>query len=177
MSIASDTQLVRAAQSGSDRAFEQLAARYSPALRTFLRGVCRDAALADDMAQEALIRAWKNIRALNNASAFKSWLFGIGWRAASVDRRASGRRIQREYEWHAQDEQTRPEGISVEEKMALEGAMEQLTADQRACISLCLAAGWSHGEAAEVLDMPIGTIKSHIKRGKLKLLQALGDDA
>ena len=63
------------------------------------------------------------------------------------------------------------------EKRKLEAAMQDLTPDQRACISLCLAGGWSHGEAAEALDMPVGTIKSHIKRGRARLLAVLGGDS
>lgn len=173
----SDADLVAAARRGRDAAFEQLAVRHSPALRSFLRGVCRDHALADDIAQDALIRAWQRLDQLNDATAFKSWLFGIGWRLASEDRRAAGRRLQRESDWSDTQEQARPEGVSPEEAMALEDAMADLTPDQRACIALCLAGSWSHAEAAQALDMPVGTIKSHIKRGRAKLLAALGGDA
>lgn len=173
----SDAELVAAARRGRDAAFEQLAIRHSPALRSFLRGVCRDHALADDMAQDALIKAWQNIGQLDDPQAFRSWLFGIGWRQVSQHRRAAGRRLQREQDWSDARDQQRPEGIAPEESLALEAAMQALTPDQRACISLCLAGGWSHGDAAGILDMPVGTIKSHIKRGRAKLLDALGGDA
>lgn len=176
MTIASDAELAVAAQRGSDRAFEQLARRHSAALRTFLRGVCRNSALADDIAQDALIRAWRRMGQLRDTAAFKSWLFGIGWRLASEERRAAGRRVKREEDWMQVQEQARAEGVSAEENLALEAAMQDLTPDQRACISLCLAGGWSHGEASVVLDMPVGTIKSHIKRGRARLLAALGGD-
>lgn len=175
MAIASDAQLVAAARRGSDLAFEQLARRHSQALRSFLRGVCRDPAWADDVAQDTLIRAWQRLDQLKDPDAFRSWLFGTGWRLASGDRRAAGRRASREQDWIDTQEQTRPDGISAEDRMALEAAMESLTPDQRACISLCLAGGWSHGEAAQALDMPVGTIKSHIKRGRVRLLAALGE--
>ncbi|MEE2524746.1 RNA polymerase sigma factor [Hyphobacterium sp. HN65] len=173
----SDADLVAAARRGRDAAFGQLAVRHSPALRSFLRGVCRDHALADDMAQETLIKAWRNLASLENPDVFRSWLFGIGWRLVSQHRRAAGRRLQREQDWSDVQGQQRSEGISQQESLALEAAMHALTPDQRACISLCLAGGWSHGEAAEVLDMPVGTIKSHIKRGRAKLLAALGGEA
>jgi len=177
MQNASDTDLVDAARKGSDLAFEQLALRHSQALRSFLRGVCRDHALADDIAQDTLIRAWQRLDQLRDPAAFKSWLFGTGWRLVAEARRSAGRRAKREQDWSDTTEQVRPEGISPEEAIALEAAMKELTPDQRACISLCLAGGWSHGEASEVLDMPAGTIKSHIKRGRAKLLAALGGDA
>ncbi|WP_420432895.1 RNA polymerase sigma factor [Hyphobacterium sp.] len=173
----SDADLVAAARRGRDSAFEQLAVRHSQALRSFLRRICRDHAQADDTAQDALIRAWQRLDQLKDPSAFRSWLFGIAWRLASETRRAAGRRQQRESDWSDAQAQARPEGISPEEAMALERAITELTADQRACIALCLAGSWSHAEAAEVLDMPVGTIKSHIKRGRAKLLAALGGDA
>lgn len=173
----SDADLAAAARLGQDAAFGQLTVRHSPALRSFLRGVCRDHALADDIAQEALIKAWQNLSQLESPNAFRSWLFGIGWRLVSQHRRASGRRLQREQDWSDVRDQQRPDGISPEEILELETAMQELTEDQRACISLCLAGGWSHGEASEVLDMPVGTIKSHIKRGRAKLLAALGGEA
>jgi RNA polymerase sigma-70 factor (ECF subfamily) len=59
--------------------------------------------------------------------------------------------------------------------MALEAAMAQLPPDQRAAVALCLAQGWTHAEAAEALDLPLGTIKSHVARGRDKLLSVLGD--
>jgi RNA polymerase sigma-70 factor (ECF subfamily) len=63
--------------------------------------------------------------------------------------------------------------------MALEAAMADLPAEQRACVALCLAADFSHAEASEALGLPLGTVKSHISRGRARLLQALefGDDA
>lgn len=176
MPAASDAELVGAALRGADTAFEQLARRHSPALRSFLRGVCRDPALADDIAQDALIRAWQRLGQLRDPAAFRSWLFGTGWRLASQARRASGRRERRENSWMETAAQSRPEGLSLEDNMALETAMQELTPDQRACVSLCLAGDWSHGDAAQVLDMPAGTVKSHIKRGRARLLAALGGD-
>ena len=175
MALTCDAQLVASARRGSNAAFEQLARRHSPALRSFLRGVCRDHAWADDVAQNTLIRAWQRLDQLNDPAAFKSWLFGTGWRLVSEDRRSAGRRSRREQDWSDTQEQLRPDGINADEKLALEAAMQELSPDQRAVISLCLAGGWSHGEAAEVLDMPVGTIKSHIKRGRIKLLAALGE--
>jgi RNA polymerase sigma-70 factor (ECF subfamily) len=52
--------------------------------------------------------------------------------------------------------------------------MSQLPADQRACVALCLAADFSHAEAAEALGLPLGTVKSHVTRGRERLLHALG---
>jgi RNA polymerase sigma factor (sigma-70 family) len=176
MPAASDAELVGAALRGADTAFEQLAWRHSPALRSFLRGVCRDHALADDIAQDALIRAWQRLGQLRDPAAFRSWLIGTGWRLASEERRSASRRARRESDWVEARTQSLPDGLSAEDNMTLETAMQELTPDQRACVSLCLAGGWSHGDAAQVLDMPVGTVKSHIKRGRARLLAALGGD-
>jgi RNA polymerase sigma-70 factor (ECF subfamily) len=52
--------------------------------------------------------------------------------------------------------------------------MSELAPDQRACVALCLAADFSHAEAAEALGLPLGTVKSHVTRGRARLLQVLG---
>lgn len=72
-----------------------------------------------------------------------------------------------------------PVSVAVEDRMALAQVMADLPADVRACVALCLADGWSHGEAATALGLPLGTVKSHVARGRGRLLTALGgsDDA
>ena len=62
----------------------------------------------------------------------------------------------------------------TDERLTLEAAMAGLPPDQRACVALCLAADFSHAEAAEALGLPLGTVKSHVTRGRARLLQVLG---
>ena len=174
--VATDGALVRAAQSGSNAAFGQLVTRHQQALRSFLRRVCRNWALADDLAQDVFVAAWTRIAQLRDGDAFRSWLFGMAWRKAAQHACAAGRRRSRESDWVETRDQTTAEGINAEESMALADAMETLSPDQRACVALCLAGGWSHSEAAEVLGMPVGTIKSHVARGRARLLDAIGGD-
>jgi RNA polymerase sigma-70 factor (ECF subfamily) len=59
--------------------------------------------------------------------------------------------------------------------MALQAALDTLPEDQRACVTLCLGQAWSHAEAAEALNMPLGTVKSHVTRGRERLLAVLGE--
>ena len=73
-----------------------------------------------------------------------------------------------------QAEQTPPAGAMSDERLTLETAMAHLTPEQRACVALCLAADFSHAEAAEALGLPLGTVKSHVSRGRLRLVEALG---
>lgn len=173
---AADAALVRAARGGSDAAFGELVNRHQQALRGFLRRVCRDSALADDVAQDVFVAAWTRLGQLRDPAAFRSWLFAMAWRQAAQTVRAASRRRVREADWDRTQDQVRPEGLSREETMALNAAMETLTPDQRACIALCLAGDWSHTEAADALSMPVGTVKSHIARGRARLAEALGDE-
>jgi RNA polymerase sigma-70 factor (ECF subfamily) len=61
-----------------------------------------------------------------------------------------------------------------DERLTIEAAMSSLPPDQRACVALCLAADFSHAEAAEALRLPLGTVKSHVSRGRARLLEVLG---
>lgn len=170
---APDAALVRAARKGSDAAFAALVARHQPGLRGFLRRLCRDHALADDLAQEAFLAAWSGLGGLRDPAHFRPWLYGLAWRKAVSQFRSAGRRAAREEGWSA--ERTVAAGLEPEERIALEAAMADLPDDQRAAVALCLAGGWSHTEAAEVLNLPVGTVKSHVARGRAKLLEALGE--
>jgi RNA polymerase sigma factor (sigma-70 family) len=172
-----DEALVAAAQGGSTEAFSRLVERHQQALRAFLRRACGDWAQADDLAQETFLAAWARIGRLKAGASVRAWLCGIGYNKHLTAMRSAGRERARGAAYEVDREETvdaRPE-----DKLALEKAMAGLPAEQRACVALCLAADFSHAEAAEALDMPLGTVKSHVSRGRSRLMQALGvcDDA
>ena len=173
-----DTEMVHAALAGSDRAFARLVDRHQSVLRGFLRrtmGGSRDE--ADDVAQETFVAAWASLTSLRDPAGFRSWLCGIGWRKAQDRLRSRNRGMARDHAWLEASEA--PAGVSVEDRLAMAQAMAMLGPEARACVSLCLADGFSHAEAAQALGLPLGTVKSHVQRGRLKLLAALGgsDDA
>lgn len=168
-----DAVLVAAARKGSDAAFTALVARHQQGLRGFLRRLCRNHALADDLAQEAFVTAWTSLDGLKDPVRFRSWLYGLAWRLAASRFRSEDRRTAREEAYVA--EQAVAAGLTPEDRMALERAMSELPPDQRAAIALCLSGGFSHIEAAETLGLPVGTVKSHVTRGRAKLLEALGE--
>lgn len=172
-----DEALVAAAQRGSAEAFARLVERHQQALRAFLRRACGDPAAADDLAQETFLAAWSRIGRLKAGASVRAWLCGIGYNKHLSAARGGARARLRETRYAAE----RPAGseASVEDRMALEAAMAELPAEQRACVALCLAAEFSHAEAAQALGLPLGTVKSHVSRGRVRLLQALGvsDDA
>ena len=166
-----DESLVAAAQAGSTAAFARLVDRHQQALRAFLRRACGDWAAADDLAQETFITAWSRIGRLKAGASVRAWLCGIGYNKHLTSRRSAARDRAREARYEAERDET--VDAASEDKLALERAMAGLPDDQRACVALCLAADFSHAEAAEALGMPLGTVKSHVTRGRARLLQAL----
>lgn len=170
--MSTDAGLVRAARAGSDAAFARLVERHQAPVRAFLRRTLgRNWDEADDLAQDVFVAAWRSLGRLKDPAGLRSWLFGIAWRKAQ-DRMRSGLRGQaRDCAWLNEAEV--PAGVSPEDRMALAEAMSALPTDQRACVALCLADGWSHAEAAEALSLPLGTVKSHVTRGRARLLAVL----
>jgi len=172
-----DESLVAAAQAGSTQAFSRLVDRHQQAVRAFLRRACGDWAEADDLAQETFLAAWPRIGRLQAGGSVRAWLCGIAYRKHLTARRSAARSRARDTAW----EQERPPAPAgqIDDRLTLETVMGDLPPDQRACVALCLAADFSHAEAAEALDLPLGTVKSHVTRGRARLLSALGveDDA
>jgi RNA polymerase sigma factor (sigma-70 family) len=167
-----DESLVAAAQAGSTQAFSRLIERHQQAVRAFLRRACGDWALADDLAQETFLAAWPRIGRLQAGGSVRAWLCGIAYRKHLTGRRGAARTRTRDAAWEA--ERTQPPAGLLDDRLALEAALAELPPDQRACVALCLAADFSHAEAAEALNLPLGTVKSHVTRGRARLLVALG---
>jgi len=167
-----DEVLVEAAQRGSASAFARLVERHQQALRAFLRRTCGNWAQADDLAQETFLAAWERIGKLEAGASVRAWLCGIGYNKHLTALRSAGRSRAREAAWEA--EKPPSSGAMTDERLTLEAALSELPPDQRACVALCLAADFSHAEAAEALGLPLGTVKSHVTRGRQRLLEALG---
>ncbi|WP_300527601.1 RNA polymerase sigma factor [Maricaulis sp.] len=167
-----DAALVAAARSGSDAAFGRLVDRHQQDLRRFVRRLCPVSSEADDIAQEALLSAWSRLRTLRDGARFKTWLFSIAWNTVRSTSRSAVRRRDRDTRWQSeQDEASDPQH---ERHIALQQALSELSEEQRAAVALCLAGGWSHAEAAQILSMPLGTLKSHVTRGRARLEAILG---
>jgi RNA polymerase sigma factor (sigma-70 family) len=172
--LRSDAELVALARAGSDVAFARLVERHQGAVRGFLRRMLGGGwAEADDLAQDAFLAAWSSLRSLRDADGFRPWVCGIA-RLKALDRiRASQRGAVRDSAWL--ETGPVPGGVSAEDRLSLAAALSALPADVRACVALCLGEDWSHGEAASALGLPLGTVKSHVARGRARLLKALGD--
>lgn len=161
------------AQAGSDLAFGRLVAAHQSVVRGFLRRILGGGwADADDVAQDVFVHAWQGLEAVREPERFRSWLIGIAWRRAQDHIRSNRRRARRDQDWL--EALSLPQGVSQDERLAMEQAMLALAPDQRACVALSLAEGWTHAEISLSLSLPLGTVKSHVNRGREKLLTALG---
>jgi RNA polymerase sigma-70 factor (ECF subfamily) len=169
-----DGELVEAARRGSTEAFSVLVGRHQAAVRGFLRRSCGNWADAEDLAQDTFIAAWSNLDQYGGAASFRAWLCGIAYRKALSHHRSGARRAARDRVFV--DGQESAAAAEAGEAVDLARAMAELPLDQRAAVALCLAAGFSHSEAADAMGLPIGTVKSHVLRGRAKLLQALGEN-
>ncbi len=168
-----EAQLITAARSGDMRAFARLVDAHQIAVRGFLRRLMRNASDAEDIAQEAFVRAFEALARFDGRARFRTFVCGIAYRVWRDQTRAWFRARARDQIYA---ETTSPGTVDTDLKLALRQAMETLPDAQRAAVALCLGAEFSHEEAAAALQMPIGTVKSHVARGRAKLRQVLGDD-
>ena len=160
-----ENALLALAAAGDTAAYEALVRTHQSRLRGFLRRLARgDRALADDLAQEAILEAWRKIRQFRGEGAFSAWLARIGYRRYLMWAR------QRKLE--PLDENTNDFAAatpSPDVKLDLEKAMARLSAPERAALTLCYAQSYTNEEAAAILELPLGTLKSHVARGREKL--------
>ena len=170
---ADDAELLAAAREGSRTALARLIDGHQQAVRAFLRRIAADREEADDLAQETFIAAWSQLAAWRGESSVRSWLLGIAWKKAAGARRSLFRRLARDGGYAAQAALHPPRDAAPEDRMALAAAMAGLPLQQRAAVALCLAEDYSHAEAAAILGLPVGTLKSHVQRARARLLSAL----
>lgn len=167
-----DAALLAAVSQGSEQAFNRLVDRHQRAVRAFLRGLVTSAD-ADDLAQEVFLAAWSRADSYRGDASVRSWLCSIAWRKAKDSHRRVFRRREREATYTEAMAASASGGASADEQLALQRAMTSLSMNERAAVLLCLAGDFSHAEAAEALGMPLGTIKSHVSRGRERLRDAL----
>ena len=172
MADGSDAELILAVLERDDRrAFGELVHRHQGTVRSVLRRLTRgDAALADDLAQETFVLAWRNLRAFRFEARFSTWLYRIAfnaWRSEARKKREVALEIDDDMPPLAPD--AFEEMPDVAARVDLERAMALLSDGERACLSACYYADLSHEEAAAALGLPLGTVKTHIMRAKAKL--------
>jgi RNA polymerase sigma factor (sigma-70 family) len=166
-----DAVLIARVLHDDDRAsFGELVRRHQPLVRGFLRRMLGGShALADDVAQETFIKAYRALRGFRGGASFSTWLCAI----AANELRAEWRRQKRRAEFLEEEGgESAGEAVSGDGR-DLAAALQRLSEMQRAALVLCFEHGLTHEEAAAALGCPIGTLKSHIARGKLRLREWL----
>ena len=160
--------LLALATAGDHAAFEALVRQRQSPLRGFLRRLTRgDHALADDLAQETFLEAWRKIEQFRGEGTFASWLARIAYRRYLMWVR------QRKLEPLDEEADIADATPSPDQRLDLEKAMTKLSLPERAALTLCYAQEYTHEEAAEIMGLPLGTLKSHVARGREKLLKLL----
>ncbi|MFL6844139.1 MAG: RNA polymerase sigma factor [Allosphingosinicella sp.] len=159
-----DNLLAGKAAAGDVAAFTELVRRHERRVRAFLSRLARGEG-ADDLAQETFFVAWRMAAAFRGDGSYEGWLLRIAWRQfLSRRRKRSEEAAEVEEGWHRPD---------AESKIDVDRALARLPARERAAALLCLGEGYSHGEAATILELPLGTLKSVVARAKAELVRHL----
>jgi RNA polymerase sigma factor (sigma-70 family) len=150
-----DLALSRRSAAGDSAAFAMLVEKYERPLRGFLARMGAGE-LADDVAQDAFLKAWRAAHQYDGRARYSTWLTRIAWRCR-LDQ------LRRERPVEAEDDAVSPGGGDEVQDM-----LARLTDSERAALILCDGHGWTHTEAAELLSVPLGTLKTTIARAKSK---------
>jgi RNA polymerase sigma factor (sigma-70 family) len=179
-----DAQLIARVVVQDDRhAFSELVRRHQSAVRATLRRMTSgNHALADDLAQETFMLAYRNLKSFRHEAQFSTWLYRIATNAYLADARKRKEELlgDRDGEVTVDDDDNadpvesggdHARGAAL--KLDMERALAVLSEGERAAIVQCYHNDLSHEEAAYVLNCPIGTVKTHILRAKKKLASRL----
>jgi len=169
---ADELSVVICAAAGDDNAYGELVRRRQSSIRQLFRRLCRDPALADDLAQQTFLQAWRTINALKSPAAFGGWLrrlaVNVWLQRVRAERHLTG---TAELDELPDDETVQP---TLHERLDLDSALATLAPAVRLCITLAYAEHMSHREICEATGLALGTVKSHITRGAARLRQLLG---
>jgi RNA polymerase sigma factor (sigma-70 family) len=168
LALAHDLDLVALAVAGGREAFGELVRRHGSAVRGLLRRMGADPILADDLAQDSFLAAFEQIADFRGEGTFQAWVKRIAARLCI-------KRWRRDARLDLMAEPPQPDAApgsgesGAANRIDLDEALRGLSPSERLCVSLCYGGGLSHGEAALALNAPLGTVKSHVKRGLDKL--------
>ena len=173
----SDDALVAAIAQGDMAAFEQIHQKYFPKLMHFARRITGSAETAEEVANDVLMTIWRTADRFEGRSKPSTWIFGIAYRMALKQRRKLvARRGDVEL-----DEQMIAGGPDTAESVMLAkdlgAAMGQLTPELRAVVELTYYNGYLYTEIAEILDCPVGTVKTRMMTARKRLRALLPDHA
>lgn len=169
-----DSELIARVRLDDDRhAFATLVRRHQSNVRGLLRRLTDgNEALADDLAQETFLKVYRSLTSFRGGSKFSTWIHRIAYNNFISYKRKE--HITEVYEDHmAEDTATGSDlhGPSLQHDLAY--AMKELSEAERTAVRVCCQCGFSHSEAAQILQLPLGTVKTNVNRGREKLRRAL----
>lgn len=173
-----DHELVASALAGNPDAFATLVVRYDRAVYHLAYRTMRDVEEARDVAQEAFFKAFRSLRTFKPGARFSTWIFSITYHAC-CDRLARRKRYSNEELPERADAGPGPEQsvIAIDEARRLRSAIEALPEKYRTVITLYHLQGQHYEEIADVLGVPMGTVKTHLFRAKEQLRRLLAENA
>jgi RNA polymerase sigma-70 factor (ECF subfamily) len=168
--------VVSLAAKGDRTAFTELVRRRQPWLRGLLRHLSGDVTLADDLAQRVFMKVWSKIRHLKDPTRFPGWL-----KRVALNEWIDHQRVRKD-QWHqSYDDELQPGATNrVDVGMDLDHALAALPDPVRLCVVLSYHEQLTNQEIADLSGLPLGTVKSHVRRGSGKLseiLAAYGENA
>lgn len=147
--------------------------RQIPNLRAFAVSLSGNAERADDLVQEALMKAWANIEMFQPGTNMRAWLFTILRNVYYSDFRKKRREVEDADGKFAANLASHPEQMGHLDMADFKRALATLAPDQREALVLVGASGFSYEEAAEICECAVGTVKSRVNRARAKLAEAL----
>ncbi|MBU6533521.1 sigma-70 family RNA polymerase sigma factor [Streptomyces sp. A108] len=167
-----------AARTGDPEAVENFVRALHRDVRRFVTHLGADPQAAEDLAQDTFLRALGSLHLFEGRSSARTWLLAIARRAVLDSRRqASARpRPARTDDWEAAAERAREPGLpGFDDGVALTGLLDALPPERREAFVLTQLVGLPYAEAAELIDCPVGTVRSRVARARTALIQALYD--
>ncbi|MEV5986066.1 RNA polymerase sigma factor [Streptomyces sp. NPDC052051] len=173
----SDGELLRAAADGDRRAFEELYRRYAPWLTARLRGRCADPGLVDDVVQETFLAVWRGSARYREDGDVAGWLWRVGARRLVDALRGDGARGRLRQALarlrHRHEDSAEERVLAGVQHGDLAGALIRLSPELRAVLQATVVDGLTTKEAAVVLGIPPGTVKTRAQRARRRLREEL----
>jgi RNA polymerase sigma-70 factor (ECF subfamily) len=172
-----DSSLVQQCLRGDPQSFRLLYRRHQQRVRVILYPLC-DAFVLDDLVQEVFLRAWKGLPKFRQTAKFSTWLYRIAWNVASDQRQAAaqGRVRLQVLANHTAKQQDAPDVMHLHYQDLVQRGLTQLSFDHRTILVLHDLEEIPQKEIAEILGIPVGTVKSRLFHARAAMRQFLQNE-
>ena len=171
---ADELAVIALSAAGEAEAFDELVRRTQSRVRNFMRRLCNQPDLADDLAQQAFFKAWKSIGRLRSPAAFYGYMRKIMISVWMDELRRGKIKFEAWEETGAAMDVSAPDAPPGA-RLDLDAALSKLAPPMRLCLVLAYSDGLSHTEISEATGIPLGTVKSYVLRGAAKMRELLAD--